>query len=367
MKVNHKRLLEESTKRRSLNIQTSFKIPKRANPNSTAQTTPEQSNHSQETIQATPTDHLTYTPPNPNWERNPSPPRQPRAPRARNTPTVTTMEPLSRDGQCLVAVFAYLAQSDLSRCMRVCRAWRDWSSRPTFWRTIDLSRKETITANTLACLKRRRVEIIDLSWSGVTQRQLRWICNKVASLKELRLTGCPKSILAAFFHCEPFPAALTSLDLGWIDGLDDRSIRDLFDSDGSAIKNASSLVDLRLTGSAITDQSLALLAAASPIRFTRLDLSYCSFISDKGIDALLSTNSGLCRAVATVNLSGCGRLTDKSVGYFRRCPRLERLDVRSCVDVSSSACAQLVASTHVARLVVVEEKLVESRRRTTRE
>ena len=288
----------------------------------------------------------TYTPQNPSCReideatmnreerrRNPSP----RQPRARNS---TTTKPLSQDDQCVVP---YLTQVDLCRCMR----------------TIDLHREETITATTLACLRRRRVEVVDLSWSGVTQRQLQWICNKVTSLKELCLSGCPKLILAAFFHCKPFPPALTSLDLAWIDDLDDQSIRDLFESDGSAIKNALSLVNLRLTGSAITNQSLSILAA-SPIRFTRLDLSYCSSISDKGIDALLSTNSDLCRAVTTVNLSGCSRLTGKSVGYFRRCPHLQQLDVRSCVDVSSSACAQLVASTHVARLVVVEEKLVES-------
>ena len=291
----------------------------------------------------------------------------PKIPKLATPNLAATMKELGQDVPYLRYVFAYVTQLELCRCMRVCRAWRYWSSRPMFWRTIDLSRKETIAAMTLTCIKRRRVKAVDFSWSGVTQRQLRWICNKVASINELLLTGCPKSILAAFFRCEPFLPALTSLNLAWIKDLDDQSIRDLFDSDGSATKNASSLVDLRLTGSAITDQSLALLAAASPIRFTRLDLSYCSFISDRGIDALLSTNSGLCRAVATVNLSGCGRLTDKSVGYFRRCPRLERLDVRSCVDVSASACAQLVASTHVARLVVVEEKLVESRRRTTRE
>lgn len=214
----------------------------------------------------------------------------------------------------------------------------------------------------LSGIRKRQPRVLDLSWTGVTQKQLRWLLNKLTLLNELRLTGCCKAILPALVDCKPFPPVRV-LDLGWIEGLSDQSVQGLLVAPHpsaekpTSVKQLRSLQELRLTGSCITDVTLQLLSRHLAC-LVKLDCSYCSSLTDRAIEWLTSVGSPSHNTLRDVDLSGCSKLTDKCIPYFSRCSQLCRLDLRLCKEVSVRGCGRFVASSHLP-LTLKEDQLIE--------
>ena len=153
------------------------------------------------------------------------------------------------------------------------------------------------------------------------------------------------------------------------------------------------VAELRLAGLELTDASLRLLLRHAP-QLSALDLSHCAHVGDPSVHLLTAPTSPLRETLVHLNLAGkcgplsvhpanllvpvvrayplltflvsaaiapspgCHRLTDHCLPLFRRCPRLRRLDLRSCRQLSPEACARLAAAGPPGPFRCPEEKLL---------
>ncbi|XP_049653641.1 LOW QUALITY PROTEIN: F-box/LRR-repeat protein 19-like [Accipiter gentilis] len=124
------------------------------------------------------------------WPLVPSPPRPP-APLERH---VVRPPPPSPDPDRLpldsgaahvmqrdvwLGVFLHLSSRELCVCMRVCRTWSRWCCDRRLWTRIDLSRRGAITPPMLSGVVRRQPASLDLSWTGISRKQLSWLVSRL--------------------------------------------------------------------------------------------------------------------------------------------------------------------------------------------
>ncbi|XP_069634096.1 LOW QUALITY PROTEIN: F-box/LRR-repeat protein 19-like, partial [Haliaeetus albicilla] len=124
------------------------------------------------------------------WPLVPSPPRPP-APLERH---VVRPPPVSPDPDRLpldsgaahvmqrdvwLGVFLHLSSRELCVCMRVCRTWSRWCCDRRLWTRIDLSRRGAITPPMLSGVVRRQPASLDLSWTGISRKQLSWLVSRL--------------------------------------------------------------------------------------------------------------------------------------------------------------------------------------------
>ncbi|XP_064150920.1 F-box/LRR-repeat protein 19 isoform X1 [Loxodonta africana] len=259
-------------------------------------------------------------------------------------------------------VFQHLGPRDLCICMRVCRTWSRWCYDKRLWPRMDLSRRKSLTPPMLSGVVRRQPRALDLSWTGVSKKQLMWLLNRLQGLQELVLSGCSWLSVSALGSA-PLPA-LRLLDLRWIEDVKDSQLRELLlpptDTKPGQTESRGRLqgvAELRLAGLELTDASLRLLLRHAP-QLSALDLSHCAHVGDPSVHLLTAPTSPLRETLVHLNLAGCHRLTDHCLPLFRRCPRLRRLDLRSCRQLSPEACARLAAAGPPGPFRCPEEKLL---------
>ncbi|XP_067170981.1 LOW QUALITY PROTEIN: F-box/LRR-repeat protein 19 [Apteryx mantelli] len=240
-----------------------------------------------------------------------------------------------------LGVFLHLSSRELCVCMRVCRTWSRWCCDKRLWTRIDLSRRKSITPSMLSGIIRRQPASLDLSWTSISRKQLSWLISRLQGLRELVLSGCSWCSVSALSTASL--ASLRLLDLRWVPDVKDAQLRELLLPGGDARAGPpegrgrlANLVELRLAGLEVTEASLRLVARQAP-QLACLDLSHCGQLGDGALAAL----AGLRHSLAELNLAGCQRLTDQCLPALRRCPRLRRVDLRSCRHVSPEACARL--------------------------
>ncbi|NIG59232.1 F-box/LRR-repeat protein 19-like [Pontoporia blainvillei] len=231
---------------------------------------------------------------------------------------------------------------------------------------MDLSRRKSLTPPMLSGVVRRQPRALDLSWTGVSKKQLMWLLNRLQA---------------------PLPA-LRLLDLRWIEDVKDSQLRELLlpppdtkpgdddygmehtgqdddtefwekpgDWQTESRGRLQGVAELRLAGLELTDASLRLLLRHAP-QLSALDLSHCAHVGDPSVHLLTAPTSPLRETLVHLNLAGCHRLTDHCLPLFRRCPRLRRLDLRSCRQLSPEACARLAAAGPPGPFRCPEEKLL---------
>ncbi|XP_073491860.1 F-box/LRR-repeat protein 19 [Aquarana catesbeiana] len=246
-----------------------------------------------------------------------------------------------------LSVFRHLGQKELCVCMRVCRTWNRWCCDRRLWTSIDLSRRKSITPPMLSGIVRRQPVRLDLSWTNISEKQLTWLIHRLQGLKELLLAGCTWSAVSSL--CTASFPCLSLLDLGWVQGMKTSHLRELLSPPSTDCKTVvsdprgrlPSLSELRLCGLDMGDSVLRLLLRHTP-RLNRLDLSHCVQISDHGIHILTAVTSPLRDSLTHLNLTGCHRLTDQSLAFFKRCPHLQLVDLRSCRLLTSEGFQRLL-------------------------
>uniref|UniRef100_A0A6I8P483 F-box/LRR-repeat protein 19 n=1 Tax=Ornithorhynchus anatinus TaxID=9258 RepID=A0A6I8P483_ORNAN len=307
------------------------------------------------------------------WPLGPAPPPRPpqlerhvvrpppRSPEPDTLPLVAGPDhPLPR--AAWLRIFQHLGPRELCVCMRVCRTWSRWCYDKRLWPRMDLSRRKSLTPPMLSGVVRRQPRALDLSWTGVSKKQLMWLLNRLQGLQELVLSGCSWLSVSALGSA-PLPA-LRLLDLRWIEDIKDSQLRELLlpppDTKPGQTESRGRLqgvAELRLAGLELTDASLRLLLRHAP-QLSALDLSHCAHVGDPSVHLLTAPTSPLRETLVHLNLAGCHRLTDHCLPLFRRCPRLRRLDLRSCRQLSPEACARLAAAGPPGPFRCPEEKLL---------
>ncbi|XP_021003614.3 LOW QUALITY PROTEIN: lysine-specific demethylase 2B [Parasteatoda tepidariorum] len=266
-------------------------------------------------------------------------------------------ENLAVEKEVMLPVFQFLSVKDLYTCQLVCKTWNRWSVDPRLWRMMDLTRKK-ITASTLIGIVRRQPVTLNLSWTNLSRRQLAWLIARLPQMKELVVSGCSSASILALCTCNC--PLLRSLDLSWVEGLNDSVIRDLLaappDSRPGFIENKTRLrhlTEVKLAGADISDVSVRLLAHHLPL-LSKLDLSHCHKVTDMGIAVLGAAKSA---RLQSLDVSSCSNITDTSLDALKRCTHLNYLDLRDCGQVTEAACSKFVGQNRLT-LIQKEAKFI---------
>ncbi|XP_061740726.1 F-box/LRR-repeat protein 19-like isoform X1 [Nerophis ophidion] len=302
----------------------------------------------------------------------PSPPRPVQMERHLVRPPPTCPEPsclpldsgsshiMTRD--VWLRVFTYLSQPELCVCMRVCRTWSRWCCDKRLWRQIDVSRQRSITPPMLSGIIRRQPVSLNLGFTNISKKQLMWLISRLPGLLELNVAGCAWSVVSAL--CQSTCPCLRLLDLSRVEDLKDSHLKELLapppdtrTGERRPLQVASPLdpyvigapahsetragcfhnvTELRLSGLDLTDASSRLLVRYVP-RLARLDLSHCANLSDETVQTLTSPASPLRETLTHVSLAGCTKVTGQSATLLQQCPAIQTVDLRSCSLLPSEA------------------------------
>ncbi|XP_038053826.1 lysine-specific demethylase 2B-like isoform X2 [Patiria miniata] len=233
--------------------------------------------------------------------------------------------PLQRD--IWLRIFHLLSQSDLCRCLRVCKTWNWWCFESSLWHTINVS-KVPLDKYVLAGIVRRQPICLDLSGSGVTKMQLAWLMARLPALKELHLARVDLQAIIAL--CSATCPQLCLLNLQWVslqDGHLTTLLSPIRDHHPGLLDDRTKLCklqELQLAGSDITDMSMEILIEQTPL-LARLDLSFCGLMTSQGIATLLAEDSPLVNTLTDLNVSGCHKLSDDCLVSLSRCRKLKKV------------------------------------------
>lgn len=275
------------------------------------------------------------------------------------------------DRTVLLAIFKFLNPKDLATCALVCRTWARYSIDPILWQHMNLTRTH-LTAAHLTGIVRRQPASLCLDWTNIAKRQLAWLLGRLSQLRHLSLQGCNWATgVCALKTCTCPP--LTSLDLGFVSGLNDSSVREVLspppDSRPGLIDKTSRLKHLKilsLAGCNITDVALRYIAQHLP-HLESLDLSSCGRVTDAGVAQIATPPAQAINNLVSLNLSDCRLLTETTLEHLTRCKAIKRLDLRHTTQVSTQSvikfAARSIHSLHVTDVKLVEEKKIKEKPR----
>lgn len=131
---------------------------------------------------------------------------------------------LSQMRDVMVPVMRYLSHKDLMSCMSVCKEWYGFALEPKFWKHLDLSHKK-VTGSLLKAVVMRQPRHLNLSWTGISRKQLFWLICRLPQLESLSLVGCSSAAVSSLATCNC--PLLAYLDISWTTSLDDDLMQDL--------------------------------------------------------------------------------------------------------------------------------------------
>ncbi|KAF4518543.1 hypothetical protein B566_EDAN004287 [Ephemera danica] len=244
----------------------------------------------------------------------------------------------------LTPIFRRLNQRELCLCMLVCKAWSSAACNPALWKNVSLAHCKVAAAH-LQGVVRRQPASLTLDWSSASAKQLGWLLPRLPQLQALSLQGCAYGACVSALRTCTCPA-LASLDLSFVTGLNDSSLREILspplDSRPGLADSRSrlrNLRELRLAGCDISDVSLRYI-----VQFLRslelLSVSSCYKVTDAGVAQLCMNTAPTVTTLQSLDLSGCKLITDLSLEHLSRIKTLSWLDCRHIPQISTPAVAR---------------------------
>ena len=267
------------------------------------------------------------------------------------------------DQEIWMLVFQYLTPQDLCACLRVCRTWNRWCIDRRLWSFINLSRRR-ITRDVLVGTVRRQPTHLDISWTNLNRKQLEWLASRLPQLKHLSLAGNSWAAVCAL--CSSSCPLLYSLDLKWVSGIRDACMKDLISPPtdhrpgvDDSVSRLHRLTKLELAGSDVTDASLKVMTQYIP-KLEKLDLSYCTKVTNEGIELLTADSAPTRTALISLDLTGCNLLTDDCFASLRKLKIIQHVSLEACPNVTVATCNEFVKKmVPQLNLVVKHEKYIE--------
>ncbi|KAG1651383.1 Lysine-specific demethylase 2B [Nymphon striatum] len=225
------------------------------------------------------------------------------------------------DKTVMLNVLKYLSVADLFHCQIVCKTWNSWCVDPVLWKKMNVSRRKLTNMHLMGIVRRQPISL-DLGWTNISRKQLSWLIPRFPQIRSLSLAGCSWAAVSAL--CSADCPLLSSLDLNWVEGLSDSTIRDILSKPPSCtvrpgfIENKTrfrNLIEIKLAGADISDVSVRLLVQNLSL-LSSFSISQCRKITDMGI-AVLATAKAL--KLNKVDVSGCINVSDTSLESLKRC------------------------------------------------
>lgn len=271
-----------------------------------------------------------------------------------NTAGVRNMNEYYNMPACMVPVFQFLPQADLARCSRVCRSWSSITSDSSLWLRLDVTGKR-LTATCLNGVFKRQPTVLLMNWTAIAKRQLEWLIPKLTRLRVLSLQGCSWSGVTALRSSPSVPPCLTSLDLSYVTGMSDASLRDVLASMADSSRTSSNdttnrsrfrnLNTLKLAGAELGDVSLRYIVQYAP-NLIELDLAQNYRITDAGIAQLTAPKGNAVSTLQVLDLSGCVSVTDAALDHLLKCSALRRLDMKQTPKVTTAGINKFLQANH---------------------
>ncbi len=129
----------------------------------------------------------------------------------------------------------------------------------------------------------------------------------------------------------------------WAEALDLRKNRAITDAGIEHVRQLTSLKELNLSRTSITDVALGNLYPLKDL--TALDLAWCIQVSDEGLARL----QGL-RTLRSLDLSWCEQITDEGLAHLRTLSNLTALNLWGCKQISNEGLKYLHAIPSLAIL-----------------
>jgi F-box/leucine-rich repeat protein 2/20 len=192
--------------------------------------------------------------------------------------------------------------------------------------------KITDTAVQYICTNCPNLETLDLEGCRrVTDHGVAGLVD-LSSLRTLRLDGLNKVSAGVVLSVAAQCGELSSLSLSGL-AIDDKAIIDLSNE-------CKGIQGLELVGcNAVSDTGLLNLAGKLNSSLQTLNLSYCSKITDLGVEALAQQ----CGNLVSLNLYGCIKLSSAGIVALKKCTHLRSLNL-SCTAVDDDGIHSLVAN-----------------------
>ncbi|XP_043944447.1 dynein regulatory complex subunit 6 [Protopterus annectens] len=185
-----------------------------------------------------------------------------------------------------------------------------------------------------------------------------------SKVRELNITNCFRVSDITLLRIAQRCHSLTYLRLCYCEAMTDAGFE--------VLGNLSSLLSIDLSGTGISDQSLAVIGSNTGIK--ELTLSECPGITDMGIQKFCTQVKGLehldishcfcltnqslktlafcCHLLTSLNIAGCPKMTDLSIQYLSGvCHYLQFLDISGCTLLSDKAVRYLLKGCKQLRVL----------------
>ncbi|KAK2142092.1 hypothetical protein LSH36_997g02055 [Paralvinella palmiformis] len=255
-------------------------------------------------------------------------------------------------------VFSFLTKQELACCMQVCKTWNRWCLDSYFWRKIDL-RSRVIRQNHLIGVVRRQPRELDLQDAVINKKQLMWLIARLPHLKVMNLRNNTWAAVNAL--CSSACPLLEKLDLSWVNGIWDDCIRDLVSPPtdhrpgvDESISRLHRCTELRLTGTDIADQALEIIGTYMP-HLTRLDISYCSSVTDKGLEYLSDEGAVTKASIVELMLSYVIQLSDSCFDSLAAFTKIQTIDLSHCPNISASSCTKFLEHSKSRKYIISDD------------
>ncbi|XP_039262916.1 F-box and leucine-rich repeat protein 13-like [Styela clava] len=186
--------------------------------------------------------------------------------------------------RCAIQIFSNLNLIELSRCAKVCRAWKVITGAPSLWSHLNFSRiKNKVNDRAIIqCLQKSRPYLVHLN------------------LRQCFAVHWPA--FKAIAECRN----LQDINISECKGVNDEIIRAI--AEGCPV-----LLYLNLSYTEITDGTLRTLARCC-LNMQYLSLAYCNKFTDRGL-YYLATGKG-CKKLTYLDLSGCTQITPQGFKHI---------------------------------------------------
>ncbi|KAA0194199.1 hypothetical protein HAZT_HAZT008488 [Hyalella azteca] len=249
-------------------------------------------------------------------------------------------------GLVLLSVFKLLSVNDLLVVMRVCREWARWSVHPSLWPHLTLPPNRPVRPDQMEGIVRRQPNKLTLSWTQLTQAQLKWLLMRLPQLSELELEGLTWGEVREIATCYCPP--LSKLNLNFVQGFNDDTLALMLAppvSKRPGFRNQqcsrlSNLTHLSLSNSLVTNTGIT--AICSELRLVHLDVSNCIMVTEDTIKIIVD---GVGNTLESLDVRSCQNLKVFCLPELAKLKLLSWLGMDNCPNVPIGA-LQAWSQTH---------------------